>query len=157
MKTLTAAALGLSMSALALSAAPALAQDDPLINVDLTGITADLAAELGVDTGEIPTAIDLPASLAAEVCGVDAGLLTEGDTCIATTITDPLIVDLGGDPDDDGDDDEGEGNGNASENSAREFAPGQQDGPARDFAPGQQDGPAKDFAPGQVKKDNGND
>jgi hypothetical protein len=153
MKIFTAAAMGLSMSVLALAATPASAQDTALVSVDLSSITADLAAELGVDTGEIPVSIDLPAALAAEICGVDAGSLTDGDSCVATTITDPLIIDLGGDPDDD--DDGGEGEGNGGNNSAREFAPGQQDGHARDFAPGQQEGDARDHAPGQVKKDNG--
>ncbi|HTO28597.1 MAG TPA: hypothetical protein VL017_08405, partial [Devosia sp.] len=64
-----------------------------------------------------------------------------GETCVAVTATDALGTAI-----------EEEDEGGSNQNSARQFAPGQQDGPARDFAPGHQDGPAKDSAPGQLKK-----
>lgn len=119
----------------------AFAQTDT-VTVDLSGISDDLAAELGIDVDDLPSSIDLPADVAAEVCGADVASL--GDTCVAIVSTGDLTTAI------ESEIDGAEGNG--AENSAREFAPGQQDGPARDAAPGQQDGPAKDFAPGQVKK-----
>ncbi len=119
-------------------AGPASAQDDTVM-VDIAGITADLAADLGLDIDDLPSSVELSAEAAAEACGVDVNAL--GDTCVAITATDALSAAI--------EDDE---EGGPSENSAREFAPGQQDGPARDAAPGHQDGPAKDSAPGQVKK-----
>jgi hypothetical protein len=120
-------------------AAPALAQEDT-VTVDIAGITADLAADLGLDVDDLPTSVELSAEAAAEACGVDVAAL--GDTCVAVTTTDAISAAIE-------DDEEGAG---PSENSAREFAPGQQDGPARDSAPGHQDGDAKDSAPGQQKK-----
>lgn len=119
-------------------AGPASAQDVTVM-VDIAGITADLAADLGLDIDDLPSSVELSAEAAAEACGVDVNAL--GDTCVAITATDALSAAI--------EDDE---EGGPSENSAREFAPGQQDGPARDAAPGHQDGPAKDSAPGQVKK-----
>lgn len=109
------------------------------VAVDLSGISADLAAELGIDADDLPTSIDLSAELAAEVCGVELGSIA--DTCVATISNADLIIVI-----EDEIDEGGKGN------SAREFAPGQQGADAKDAAPGQQDGDAKDFAPGQVKK-----
>lgn len=119
------------------TAAPAFAQTET-VSVDLSGISADLAAALGIDSDDLPTSIDLSADIAAQVCDVDVG--TIGDSCVAVVSTDGLISAVESELDEDGN------------NSAREFAPGQQEGPARDAAPGQQDGDAKDFAPGQQKK-----
>jgi hypothetical protein len=96
---------------------------------------------LGIDVDDLPTSVELSAEAAAEACGVDVSAL--GDICVAITSTDALAGAV-----DDGEEEEG----GPSENSAREFAPGQQDGPARDSAPGHQDGDAKDSAPGQMKK-----
>ncbi len=122
-------------AAMTLSTA-AFAQTDT-VSVDLSGISADLAAELGIELDELPTSIDLPADVAAEVCGLDVGTL--GESCVAIVSTADLTAAIESEIDDGG-------------NSARDFAPGHQEGPARDAAPGQQDGDAKDFAPGQVKK-----
>jgi len=124
-------------AALAFSAG-AFAQEST-ITVDLSGISADLATELGIDVDDVPGSVELSAALAATVCGGTAD--TVSDPCIAIVSTPDLIAAL------DEDDDE------SAPNSARAFAPGQQDGPARDFAPGQQEGHAKDSAPGQMKKD----
>jgi hypothetical protein len=129
------------------------AQAQETVVVDLTQINAELAADLGIETTALPPSVVLTADAAAEACGVDIGTL--GDTCLATTATDDIFAAL------DRDDGEGEvpgdgEGGTPNANSAREFAPGQQDGPARDHAPGQQDGPARDHAPGQVKKNAGN-
>lgn len=125
-------------AALTLSTA-AFAQTET-VTVDLSGISADLAAELGLDVDDLPTSIDLSADIAAEVCDLDVGTLA--DSCVAVVSTAELTAAVESEMDaDDG-----------ADNSAREFAPGQQEGSARDAAPGQQDGDAKDFAPGQVKK-----
>ena len=125
--------------ALAFSTA-ALAQADT-VTVDLGSISEELAAELGIDVDDPPSSIDLPADFGGEGCGV--GIDTNADTCLASVSTEALLSALS------------EGTDNTNDNSAREFAPGQQDGPANEAAPGQQDGHAKDFAPGQVK--NGDD
>lgn len=119
-------------------ATPAFAQDDT-VTVDIAGVTADLAAALGIDVDDLPSSVELSAEAAAEACGVDVNAL--GETCVAVTATDALGAAI-----------EEEDEGGPNQNSARQFAPGQQDGPARDFAPGHQDGPAKDSAPGQLKK-----
>ena len=108
------------------------------MTVDLSSISEELAAELGVDVDDLPSSIDLPAELAAEVCGVEGD--TIADTCVASASTDDLVTAIHEEIDD------------SNNNSAREFAPGQQEGPANEAAPGQQDGDAKDFAPGQVKQ-----
>lgn len=121
-------------------AGPVLAQDDT-VTVDISGVTADLAAALDLDIDDLPASAVLSADAAAEACGVDISTL--GDTCVAVTATAALSAAI--DALDDG---------GPNENSAREFAPGQQEGPATDFAPGLQDGHAKDSAPGQLKKGN---
>ena len=128
-------ALAFGAAALTLSTA-ALAQTQT-VTVDLSGISQDLADELGIEVDDLPETIDLSAELAAAVCDVD--LETIADTCVASVSTADLAAAIESDLDSD-------------DNSAREFAPGQQEGPAREAAPGQQDGDAKDFAPGQVKK-----
>lgn len=117
--------------------AMAFAQTDT-VTVNLAGISADVAAELGVKTNKVPGTVDLSAALAAEACGLDATTITGSCDAVISTVS---LIDAIEDQD-----------GNASEHSARQFAPGHQDGPARAFAPGQQDGNASDSAPGQVKK-----
>jgi hypothetical protein len=107
------------------------------VAVDLSSISEELSAELGIDVDDLLSSIDLPAALAAEVCGVEVE--TIADTCVASVSTDDLVAAIN-EMDD------------SNDSSAREFAPGQQEGPANEAAPGQQDGDAKDFAPGQVKK-----
>lgn len=117
----------------------AIAQEE-LISVDLSGISDALATELNIEIDDVPQTIDLSADVAAAVCGVEVATLE--DSCVAITTTADLIAAIENDDDD----------GSINANSAREFAPGQQDGPAKDYAPGQQDGDAKDSAPGQMKK-----
>lgn len=133
----------LKLTSLALAGAimfaPAAFAQEDTVTVDIAGVTADLAASLGFDVDDLPSSVEVSAEAAAEACGVDVSAL--GDTCVAVTATDALGAAIE-DQDDNG----------PNENSAREFAPGQQDGPARDSAPGHQDGDAKDSAPGQMKK-----
>ena len=134
----------LALTATFLTSGAALAQDT--VVVDLSAISADIASELNIDLNDVPGTVSLSSDAAAEACGLAVGDLQP--TCVAVTATQDVLVLIAAN--DDGDDDQ---NGKGAENSAREFAPGQQDGDAKDFAPGQQDGDAKDSAPGQLKKD----
>ena len=135
--------VALSFATSLLLSGAALAQET--IVVDLSGLRADLAGDLGIDADDVPGTITVSPEVAAEVCGIAVGDLSA--TCAAVfgsaELTAAIEAELDGD---------GNGNGNANANSASEFAPGQQDGDAKDFAPGQQDGDAKDSAPGQLKK-----
>lgn len=135
MRTLSLFAFAAVMSTSTL----ALAQDG-LVTVNLSGINADLATQLNVDIDDVPETIEVSADLAAAVCGVE--LTSLEDSCVAIAATTELLAAI----------ESGEADDGVGTNSAREFAPGQQDGPAKDFAPGQQEGDAKDHAPGQVKK-----
>lgn len=129
----------LALAATFLTSSAALAQE-PIV-VDLSAISADIASELNIDVDDVPGTISLSADAAAEACGL--ALADLQPTCVAVSATEDVLVLI------EANDDE---NGKGAENSAREFAPGQQDGDAKDFAPGQQDGDAKDSAPGQQKK-----
>ena len=131
--SLFAFAAAISTSSLAIA-------QDALVTVDLSGISAELATQLDIDLEDIPETIEVSAELAAAVCGVEVASLE--DSCVAIAATTELLAAIESDDTDDG----------VGTSSAREFAPGQQDGPAKDFAPGQQDGDAKDHAPGQMKK-----
>lgn len=125
-----------------IATAPIATAQDSLITVDLSGINTELAADLNVDLDEVPETVELTADLAAQVCGIEVSLLSE--TCVAIVSTADLLLAV----------QEDQGTvGGSSGNSAREFAPGQQDGPAKDYAPGQQEGATKDSAPGQMKKE----
>lgn len=132
----------LAFAAGLLASSAALAQDTVVI--ELSGVRADLATQLNVGVGQVPDTVSLSTNFAAQVCGIEDPATLES-VCTAVRITPELLTVLQASI--------GDGNnGNGNNNSAREFAPGQQDGPAKDSAPGQQEGAAKDSAPGQVKK-----
>ena len=135
MRTLSLFAFAAAISTSSLAMA-----QDALVTVDLSGVSAELATQLDIDLEDVPETIEVSAELAAAVCGVEIASLE--DSCVAIAATTELLAAIESDDTDDG----------VGTSSAREFAPGQQDGPARDFAPGQQDGDAKDHAPGQMKK-----
>lgn len=135
MRTLSLIAFAAAMSTSSLAIA-----QDALVSVDLSGISAELATQLDIDLEDVPETIEVSAELAAAVCGVE--IVSLEDSCVAIAATTELLAAIESDDTDDG----------VGTSSAREFAPGQQDGPAKDFAPGQQDGDAKDHAPGQMKK-----
>ncbi|SMQ70982.1 hypothetical protein SAMN06295905_1923 [Devosia lucknowensis] len=124
----------LALAATLMTAPAALAQDS--VAVDLSYIGARLATELGIAPTDLPARVTVSRAIAADVCGIEDSRLGTGCRAIVTSPALLLAVELI----------VGDGN------SARSFAPGQQDGPARDFAPGQQDGPARNSAPGQLKK-----
>ena len=81
------------------------------VTVDLSTISADLAAELGIDVDDVPATMDLSADIATQVCGIDVE--TVGDSCVASISTADLAAAIEGDLSD-------------NDNSAREFAAGQQ-------------------------------
>lgn len=128
--------IALAFAATLLTSTAALAQDT--IVVELSGISAELAAQLNVDVADMPSTASLSSEFAAAVCGVAVADLQP--TCVATTISAELLTVL----------EAGIGNGHG--NSASNLAPGQKEGAARDAAPGQQDGAAQESAPGQVNQ-----
>lgn len=150
-----------SLFALALVAgslsSAALAQDDATVLVDVSHLSPEIAAELGIDAHTVPAFVDLSLDAALEACDLDADDFGDITSCEAFSITADLLAAVEAGDDGDGDIEDGDGGGedgsdNANANSARDFAPGQQDGPANEFAPGHQDGPANESAPGQLKK-----
>ena len=71
-----------AVSAIGLSGG-AFADQEGLVNVDLSNLRADIAKHINVDAGQIPANVKLPVGVAARVCGVDAnvlGLLDKGST-----------------------------------------------------------------------------
>ena len=61
-----------------------------LISVDLSQIRAEVAKNVNVALEDVPITIQLPVSVAANVCGVNVNVLsvqvpTGGSTCTATT------------------------------------------------------------------------
>ena len=63
---------------LSLAAGPAIAQDVPsLVTVDLRDALRDISVELNIEETNIPVTVQLPVSVAANVCNVDVNLLTQ--------------------------------------------------------------------------------
>jgi hypothetical protein len=59
--------------AISLGAATAAhAQQSGLVNVDVSNLRADIAKDLNVNASQIPVSVQIPAAVAANVCGVDA-------------------------------------------------------------------------------------
>lgn len=220
----------LASAALTFTSALAAAQTttpelDGLVNVNIQDVLQDIAVDLNVEETNIPVTLQVPVSVAANVCDVDVNVLsaeldTGEATCVAVTGSQELtqIVqqemtagdttdtagddtdttedtasdgsdttddttddtasggdtntddtasdttddqsddtasgDMDSDTDDVASDEEGttDDTTTGSTNSAREFAPGQQEQPANEVAPGQQEQPANEVAPGQMKK-----
>jgi len=66
-----------------------------LINVNLSNIAAEIAKNVNIDLSRVPITIQLPITVAANVCGVDVNLLsaqvnTGNTTCTATTTSPQL-------------------------------------------------------------------
>ena len=55
------------------------AQQEGLINVDLSNLRADIAKDINVDVSQIPVNVQVPVGVAANVCGVDANVLARQD------------------------------------------------------------------------------
>jgi hypothetical protein len=71
-KTLSAA-----LAALALAASPAFGQESGLVNVSVTNVANNLAQNLKVNVSQIPVTVQVPVEVAANVCGIDANVLSE--------------------------------------------------------------------------------
>ena len=61
------------------AALSAQAQQEGLINVDLSNLRADIAKDINVDVSQIPVNVQVPVGVAANVCGVDANVLARQD------------------------------------------------------------------------------
>ena len=66
-----------------------------LINVNLSDVAAEIAKNVNIDLSRVPITIQLPITIAANVCGVDVNLLsaqvnTGSNTCTATA-TSPAL------------------------------------------------------------------
>lgn len=80
-------------AALTLGATPALAQQNGLINIDLSGLSvlekAEIAKDINVDVSQIPVNVQVPVSVAAAICNVQVAALAQqknkGDTACAPT------------------------------------------------------------------------
>ena len=53
------------------------AQQSGLVNVDVSNLRADIAKDLNVNASQIPVNVQVPAAVAATVCGVDANVLAQ--------------------------------------------------------------------------------
>ena len=51
------------------------AQQEGLVNVDLSNLRADIAKDINVNVSQIPVNAQVPVGVAANVCGVDANVL----------------------------------------------------------------------------------
>ncbi len=89
----------MTAAALTLCAAPALAQQNGLINIDLSGLSiaerAEIAKDINVDVSQIPVTVQVPVSVAAAICNVQVAALAQqknkGDTaCTPTAGSDAL-------------------------------------------------------------------
>jgi hypothetical protein len=81
-----------------LTAAPVLAQitvPTGLVVVDLSNIKIEVAKNINVDVSQIPVTVQAPIDVAAVVCGVSVGVLSDqsksgSPTCSAKTDTDAI-------------------------------------------------------------------
>ncbi|TFY99318.1 hypothetical protein EZ313_22430 [Ramlibacter henchirensis] len=79
------------------AAAPALAQQSGLVNVDIRNVANNIAQNLKVNVSQIPVTVQVPVAVAANVCGVAANVLgtqaaggSGSGSCTATTTSDAL-------------------------------------------------------------------
>ena len=77
------------------AAAPALAQQSGLVNVDVKNVANNIAQNLEVDVSQIPVTVQVPVGVAANVCGVAANVLGQqaaggAGNCTATTTSTAL-------------------------------------------------------------------
>ena len=66
-----------------------------LINVNLSNVAAEIAKNVNIDLSRVPITVQLPITVAANVCGVDVNLLsaqvsTGSNTCTATATSPQL-------------------------------------------------------------------
>ena len=83
----------MTAAALVLAASPVAAQQNGLVNIDLSGISvlerAEIAKDINVDVSQIPVTLQVPVSVAAAICDVQVAALAQqknkGDTACAPT------------------------------------------------------------------------
>ena len=83
----------ITAAAVAFAATPALAQQNGLVNVDLSNLSvlekAEIAKDINVDVSQIPVNVQVPVSVAAAVCNVPVNVLAQsknkGDAACAPT------------------------------------------------------------------------
>jgi len=81
------------VSAVALAASPALAQQSGLVNIDLSNLSAlnkaEIAKDINVNVSDIPVNIQVPVSVAAAICNVPVSVLAQtkvkGDAACSPT------------------------------------------------------------------------
>lgn len=87
--------LASALAVAACCAAPALAQQSGLVNVDIKNVANNIAQNLKVNVSQIPVTVQVPVDVAAAVCGVSANVLSTQvasgqGSCTATTTTQAL-------------------------------------------------------------------
>jgi hypothetical protein len=65
------------LAAAAFVAGPVLAQQTGLVNVSISNVANNIAQNLKVDVSQIPVSVQVPVAVAANVCGVDANVLSQ--------------------------------------------------------------------------------
>ena len=78
-----------------LAVASALAQQNDLINVNLTNVKTEIAKNINVNVSQIPVTVQAPITVAASVCGVGVDVLSSqaqqgAAKCDAKTTNDAL-------------------------------------------------------------------
>ena len=58
-------------------AVPLQAQQEGLVNVDISNIKTEIAKNIDVDVSQIPVTVQAPIGVAAAVCGINANVLAE--------------------------------------------------------------------------------
>jgi hypothetical protein len=91
LKTLAAAVLGIG----AFAGTGAFAQQEGLINVDVSNVANNIARNINVDVSQVPVTVQVPIGIAANVCGVAANVLGSqrgagGANCTATSTSNAL-------------------------------------------------------------------
>lgn len=86
-------------TAIAFAATPALAQQNGLINVDLSNLSvahrAEIAKDINVDVSQIPVTVQVPVSVAAAICDVAVNVIAKtkskgGTACAPTAGSDAI-------------------------------------------------------------------
>lgn len=88
-KSIAAAVMGL-----ALASGGAFAQQEGLVNVDISNVANNIAKNINVDVSQVPVTVQAPIGIAANVCGVAANVLGQqrgtGSNCTATSTSTAL-------------------------------------------------------------------
>lgn len=72
-----AAPLMASLLALSATAPASAAEQNGLVNVDISNVRTEIAKNIDVDVSQVPVTVQVPVGVAANVCGVDANVLAQ--------------------------------------------------------------------------------